>query len=489
MLIVKSQVMKKYLIIATLFLSIFNLNAQNKDYELWSFETNDRIYSNPQIHGNTLYFGCNDNTFYAIDANNEDELWQYQINTYIQSGSTIVDSIIFFEAGNNCYALNKDTGEEIWIYVNNDSQGEEKLDNWDYHHATPVIDDSLVYFGLGNGSMLGIEIATGNIKVQTSAVDSVPIRSTPVVNDGILYFGDWDGKAYAYDINANEILWTRNTYVGPPPYETFGMLNTKMLVYDSMLIMGARNPRIYALNAYTGNPEWIFEVSDGGWISGDPYIENDTLYIGGSDCHKLFALDVHTGDLFWDYMFLYNNFSQPKVCGDYVLFTTGNAYANNGTNYGHGYLYAVNKFDGSLKNFSRIGGNLFTTPIFHNGQIIVGSDDKHIYSLDSISFVSTYVNIEETGINSVVDPKFYPNPFKDSITISYDLVLPTKVTIIIYSWSGQEIKRSHTEKRTVGEYEFLWDGKDQQNNEVSPGAYVVEIHSKMVSTSQVIIKQ
>ncbi len=481
--------MKKYLIIASLFLSVYNMIAQDSDYELWSFETNDRIYSNPQISGNTIYFGCNDNTYYAIDANNGTELWQYQISTNIQSGSVFVDSIVFFEAGNNCYALNKNTGEEIWIYVNTDDQGEEKLDHWDYHHATPVIDDSLVYFGLGNGSMLGLEITTGDLKVHTSTIDSVPIRSTPVISDGILYYGGWEGKAYAFDIQANEILWTRNTYVGPPPYETFGMLNTKMLIYDSLLVMGGRNPRIYALNAYTGSPEWFFQVSDGGWISGDPYIENDTLYIGGSDCHQLFALDVHTGDLIWDYTFLYNNFSQPKVCGDYVLFTTGNAYANNGTNYGHGYLYAVNKFDGSLKNFSRIGGNIFTTPIFHNGQIIVGSDDNHIYSLDSASFVSTYVDIKETGINSVEDPNFYPNPFRDSITIIYNVVIPTEVTIIIYSWSGKEIERYNEGDKLVGKHELVWYGNDKKDNKVSAGAYVVEINSKMASSSTVIIKQ
>ncbi len=481
--------MKTYLIIASIFLSFYNLNAQNSVCELWSFETNGRIYSNPQIHDNTLYFGCNDNVFYAIDANNGTELWEYQVNTNVQSGSAIADSIIFFESGNNGYALHKDTGEEIWIYINNDSQGEEKLDDWDYHHATPVVNDSIVYFGFGNGSIIGFDIETGNLKVQTSTIDSVPIRSTPVINDGILYFGDWDGRAYAFDIGANEIIWTRNTYVGPPPYETFGMLNTKMLIYDSLLIMGARNPRIYALNAYTGSPEWIFEVGDGGWISGDPFIKNDTLYIGGSDCHKLFALDVHTGDLLWDYTCLYNNFSQPKVCGDYVLFTSGNAYANGGANYGHGYLYAVNKFDGSLKNFSRIGGNLFTTPIFHNGQIIVGSDDKHIYALDSTSFVSTYVNIEETGFNSVVDPKFYPNPCKDSITISYKVNIPTEVIIVIYHWTGQEIQRFYEGEKNVGKYEIVWRGKDQQNNEVPSGYYIVEIQSKMVSSSNVIVKQ
>jgi len=483
-----AYIMKKFIIILSLLMSVNMMLAQMSDYELWSFSTNDRIYSNPQIQDNTIYFGSNDKIFHAIDADNGNAVWEYLVDAKIQSGSAIKDSIIFFESGNSCYALHKNSGEEIWVYLNNDLQGAGKLDDWDYHHATPLIDDSIVYFGCGNGLMLGLDVLTGNLKIQVSSIDSVPIRSTPVINDGILYFGDWDGRAYAFDIHANDTLWTRKTY-SSQPYSTFGMLNTKMIVYDSLLIMGARNPRIFALNAYTGNVVWTYIVSGGGWISGDPVIQNDTLYIGGSDCHKLFAFDVHDGTLFWSYLFLHNNFSQPKICGDYVVFTTGNAYANGGSNYGQGYIYALNRNDGSIKNFSLIGGNIFTTPIFYNGQIIVGSDDNHIYSLDSASFLSDFVNIEETGYNSVNDPKLFPNPFRDSIKIDYSVNFLTNISIIIYDLSGKEINRFYIGEKVAGDYSLIWYGKDKYNHDVPPGIYIIDINSKMASKSNVIIKQ
>lgn len=480
--------MKKYLVLLCLIMSANIMLPQNGDYELWSFETGNRIYSDPFIHDNIIYFGSNDNTFYAIDADNGSELWQYQVDANVQSGSAIKDSIIFFESGNSCYALNKDTGEEIWVYENNDPQGAEKLDDWDYHHATPVIDDSIVYFGFGNGLMLGFDVVTGSIEIQTSSIDSIPIRSTPAIYDGMLYFGDWDGIAYCYDINAHDTIWTRKTFTSQP-YPTFGMLNTKMMVYDSILLMGARNPRIYALNAYTGEQVWTYMVSGGGWISGDPIVEDDVLYIGGSDCNKLFALDVHTGSLLWDFVFLYNNYSEPHVCGDYVMFTTGNAYANGGTNYGSGYLYALYKNDGTIKNFSRIGGNIFTTPVFHDGQIIVGSDDTHLYALDSLAFISDFVNIGKTGYNSINDTKLYPNPFTDSITINYNVNTSTNISVIIYDLSGREIRRFNEGEKVAGEYSLIWNGTNEQNHEVPAGYYIVDVNSKMVSNSNYIVKQ
>jgi len=463
------------------------ISAQKSDYELWSYETNGRIYSNPLIEDNTIYFGSNDNTFYAISADNGSEVWQYEVNDNIQSGSAIKDSLIFFESGNSCYALNKNTGEEMWVYVNNDPQGAGKLDDWDYHHATPVVDDTIVYFGCGNGMMLGIDIFTGTVKVQVSSIDSVPIRSTPAINNGIIYFGDWDGRAYAYDIIANDTIWTRRTY-SSQPYSTFGMLNTKMLVHDSLLIMGARNPRIYALNIYTGEIEWSYLVGGGGWISGDPYIENDILYIGGSDCHKLFAIDVHTGNLNWDYVFLQNNFSQPIICGDYVVFTTGNAYANGIGSYGSGYLYVVNKHDGSLKNYTLVGGNIFTTPVIHNGQIIVGSDDHNIYALDSLSFI-TNLNNNGTATDSMDPPKHFPNPFRDSIRINYSVSSTSSISVIIYDMSGTEICKFNEGEMKAGEYSIIWNGKDMQENNIPAGIYIVEIISKTASNRSLIIKQ
>ena len=51
------------------------------------------------------------------------------------------------------------------------------------------------------------------------------------------------------------------------------------------------------------------------------------------------------------------------IKGNYVLFTAGDAYAYLRSNSGKGYLYALNKMNGTIINFSRTGGNAFTDPV------------------------------------------------------------------------------------------------------------------------------
>ncbi|MFC2101482.1 PQQ-binding-like beta-propeller repeat protein [Bacteroidota bacterium] len=389
--------MKNWIIIpAILMLTLVRLNstAQRNEYILWTFETDDRIDCNPVVDESRIYFGSNDNQFYCIDAVTHEELWHYQTLYNVQSPPLIVGDILYFESGNCCFALDKVTGAEIWVHLSNDPDGVDQLDPWDYHHATPVSDDTIIYFGCGSGDLVGLDPENGSMKFLYRAIDSAAIRSTPVIEDEILYFGDWNGRVYAYDLVGGDTIWSVRTY-DTQPYATFGMVNTSMVIHDSLLIFGARNPEIQVLNKYTGVPVWDYTVPGGGWISGDPLVSGDTLYIGGSDCHKLFAFNVNTGELFWDYSFLQNNFSRPLIFEEYIIFTTGNAYAYLETNYGQGYLYALHRDDGSIKNFSLIGGNIFTSPIIGGGEIYLSSEDKSFYSIDLSLFLDFNLNAEE----------------------------------------------------------------------------------------------
>ncbi len=468
---------------------IINCFAQ-EEYVLWSFETGDRVLSHPVVDEGIVYFGSNDNHLYAIDASSGEELWSYSTAYDVLSSVLINENRLYFESGNNCYALDKTTGEELWMFLNDDPDGAEKLDPWDYHHGSPVIDETTVYFGCGDGRLYGFDKLDGELQSLYEANDSSAIRSTPVIQNGILYFGDWNGIIYALDILTNDTVWTHRTYE-TQPYATFGMVNTQMIIHDTLLIFGARNPELQVLNIHTGEIVWDYIVADGGWISGDPLVHNDTLYIGGSDCNMVFAFDVHTGELYWDYTFLYNNFSKPIICGEYIIFTTGNAYAYQGTNYGTGYLYALNKNNGTIHNFAQIGGNLFTSPAFYDSKILVGSSDKHFYAIDSIAFLDNTINIGdgEKGYHSFNITALSPNPFKDSIVIEYSVKIKSEISIRVLAMTGSEIKNVFTGKQNKGNHKIVWDGRDNNNKSISGGYYLLEIYSGIYKMSKIIVKQ
>lgn len=477
-------------VVILLLIVIFSYNCysqNNNDIIKWSFKTNDRIYSHPITENGIIYFGSNDDKLYAVNAVTGKEIWNYQTNYNIQSSPIIKDSKLYFYSGNKFYSLNKNTGKEIWSYTNESIHIIEKLDPWDYHHGSPVINDTSIYWACGDGNLYSFNLSNGKLNYFYSTIDSAAIKCTPIINNNILYFGDWNGRVYALDSNKKDTLWTYKTYI-KQPYPTFGQINSMLYLHDSLLFFGARNPELNVININSGALAWRYKVKEGGWISGDPLVVGDTLFIGGSDCHKLFAFNVNTGENYWIYEFLNNNFSKPLKIGNYIIFTTGDAYANNESNYGRGYLYAVNKNDGSIVNFSLIGGNSFTSPVHLNNTLITGSDDNHLYAINLKSFLSDSTNLKNKGYNSFSNLEISPNPFQDTTIFRFSINYKTKINATIYDLKDNEIKKILNESLDQGIHLIKWDGKDKLNNEIPKGYYKIEMNSGIYFRNSFILK-
>lgn len=71
----------------------------------------------------------------------------------------------------------------------------------------------------------------------------------------------------------------------------------------------------------------------------------------------------------------------------------------------------------------------------------------------------------------------YPNPFNSTTTIKYQLPKSSLVTIKVYSLLGQEIRTLVNEQKTAGYYSIKWDGKDNRNEDVATGVYLLQIKS------------
>ncbi len=462
-----------YIFITLLFTSCQN---QEKMIPNWTFQVGDRIQSTPVIDNEIVYFGSNDSLFYAVDATSGKELWRIKTGNGVRSQAAIKDSHVYFANGNDLFALDKVTGQEIWIHKSKDTIGSTAIDPWDYHQGSPILYNSEVFVGFGNGSLIGFDQQTGKLKFSFNSLDSSAIRSTPVIEKDVIYFGDWNGRVYAVDINSGDTLWTHRTY-DQQPYSTFGMINTKMLIHDNLLIFGARNPEIQALNIHTGNVVWSHTETDGGWISGDPVVTGDTMYIGGSDNHRLIAFNVYSGEIYWDYDFLFNNFSSPVVNGNFIFITTGNAYAFTGNYLGNGYLYALNRKDGSIKNMMLFDGNMFNAPVFFKEKIIVGGDDMTLRAIDYQEFTDTKTQFPENGIGPVHDMQIAYDTITNTQTLSWSMKFADSLQIQVLNLKGETIKVLLDEEQIVGKHTLSWDGKNEAGQFVADGYYFLRSKS------------
>jgi hypothetical protein len=69
----------------------------------------------------------------------------------------------------------------------------------------------------------------------------------------------------------------------------------------------------------------------------------------------------------------------------------------------------------------------------------------------------------------------YPNPFNPETWIAFDLPKAVNVTIVIYNTLGQKVRTLVDEPTAAGSYKILWNGTNDQGNNVASGVYVYSI--------------
>ena len=439
-------------------------------------KTEGRLHGHPVLENGIIYFGSNDSTLYAFDLEKKDLRWKFKAVGSIQSEPLISANSIYFSCGHSFYRLNKSDGQLIWKHTGDTIFKENQLDPWDYHHGSAIEFSGQIIYGSRDGYIYAFDPGNGDIISKYRTIDGAPVRSTPVISGKTMFFGDWNGRIYAYDLEKEDTLWTMRTYE-KQLYPTFGQLNTCPIIRDSILLFGGRNPEIQAVNIKRSSLAWKYKEEDGGWISGDPLISGDTVFIAGSDCHKLFAFNVHDGTLYWSHEFLYNNFSKPVIYKDVLLLTTGDAYSYAGQNTGRGYVFAIYKADGSIVNFSLIGGNCMTNPLVYKDKLLVGSDDGHLYIVDLPAFIADSASLKDRGYATFDDIQIEPNPFQDSVAINCQIKYESPIVVRILDLQFEVLTELHNAMSDKGKLSVKWDGMDNGKNNLEPGYYILEVGS------------
>jgi tetratricopeptide (TPR) repeat protein len=71
----------------------------------------------------------------------------------------------------------------------------------------------------------------------------------------------------------------------------------------------------------------------------------------------------------------------------------------------------------------------------------------------------------------------YPNPFNPSTTIKYSLPVNSKVEVLIYDIMGREVKTLVNGNNSIGYKEVVWDGRNNNGQQVSSGIYICRLNA------------
>lgn len=480
--------MKVYGLILLVVFSTITLLSQENSIVKWKFKTSGKILASATIDSEIIYFGSMDSVFYALDIKSGETVWEFNTQSAIQSIPLVYGDLVYIKSKGDVLALAKDSGELLWSYQIKNDTLDTQLDLWDYHSGSPAVFDSKIYFGLSNGELIGFDLDSGQIRNRISSIDYSPNKSGLLIYDSLLFWGDWNGKIYSYNLRSNNFNWVYSTY-NKQPYSTFGQIISQFSILDSLLFFGSRNPEFQVVNTNNGEKQWSYIEKNGGWISGDPLVHNDTVYVGGSDNHEMFAFNSLTGEKYWTYKFLNNNFSKPVVWKDYLLFTTGDAYNVWGKKPGIGYLYALNRIDGTIWNFYQFGGNLYSGLVIKDDLAYFGSSDGFFYCVDLLRFTGKKHDLSSKGHNAFDIVSSEPNPFADSLNISLNINYPSELQVKVLDFKENHICNIYSGEVENGPFKLHWSGMDMAGHEVDDGYYFIIINVNDYTVKTIIQKK
>jgi outer membrane protein assembly factor BamB len=257
-----------------------------------------------------VYFGCDDNYFYAVDPVTGKLVWKYKGNSaFSYSSPTYANGIIYVGGIDNyVYAFDALTGEIKWK-KNIASTGIES--DAVYHEGT-------IYVGTNDDYLYALDANTGNIKWNYQTGGNV--SASPTISNNTVYFGSSDGRLYALDAFTGSLKWN---------YQTGAMINQSgPALVNGIIYVGSRDSYLYAINAASGNLVWKFYANGISFEQSSPSVAGGIVYIGAwynvnnfSEKGCFYAVNATTGELVWKQLNNTGVSSSPTVVNGIVYFT------------------------------------------------------------------------------------------------------------------------------------------------------------------------
>jgi outer membrane protein assembly factor BamB len=260
------------------------------------------------------------------------------------------------EPGGKLYALDRNTGQELWNFPPDALNG-------DFADTTPAVVNGIVYFGVNRGGpvVYAVNAATG-VRIWSHSGPISQIISSPTVIDGRVHVAFTDGTIRALNAATGQVIWS----ITHP-----GGAYSSPAVDGGRLYIAIHNQGLLALDANTGSELWLAPMPGPQWSS--PAVDNGRVFVGSRDDHKLYAFDAVTGQTLWTATTSDWVHSSPAVANGVV-------YIGNEA----GDLYAFNAATGGLvwrKGISHAG--IFNGPTVANGVVYVAAEDGKLYAVNA----------------------------------------------------------------------------------------------------------
>ncbi len=203
---------------------------------------------------------------YAVDLNTGNEIWHFPAdkssaaNPFDAAPALTPDGSQLIVAGFDkvLYSLDPATGATQWEFRGSTSR----------YYASPLVANGLIYAASTDYHLYALNF-DGELQWDYAAGQA--LWAMPVSDGARVYFGALDGQVYALDATTGELVWNRD--VGN------AVLGTPALDLDGTLYTGTLSGAVYALDTATGELRWTQPFQAEGDVWASPALANGNLYI------------------------------------------------------------------------------------------------------------------------------------------------------------------------------------------------------------------
>lgn len=350
----------------------------------WKFKTEGPVVSSPTVADGRVYIGSYDKNLYCLDAYNGAVLWKFTTGNKVRSTPAVVGGRVYTGADDgNVYCLNATTGQQIWKKPLGGAT-EYQFGPMLQIRSSPIIKDGKIYVGAINGKFYCLRASDGEIlwSYQTGN----PIGGSAALAEGRVYVASTDGYLYCFS-EAGSLIW--KTYI---PYATFlgniSLITTPTVVDGKVYILNGQEffvffgppapPKLYILDAYNGSVLYGWKIP-----GASPECESMAYYKGllymGQDMYVA-AINISDGTFVWRTWVGFQIFSSP-VYADGKIYIGTDSYA----------IQCLDAKTGKPISVYTTGGQIHSSPAIWEGKVYVGSKDWYVYCFDDAPAVKTRI--------------------------------------------------------------------------------------------------
>ena len=293
----------------------------------WTYTLHGVSGYRPTVAGNLLYAVTRDGRTIALNRHTGQEIWIHNSND-ILLGSPVVRDGVLYVATDGIHALDASTGELLWVH---ETEGGRAI--------SPLTFNGGIIAVLSEGGHLNLVDAVKGKRRLTARLWFGGAGAPAILGDTVVLSGD-RGSVQAVDLHARDIpmekalrfwwtkLWIYNSAPRPPDpvgykwhHRGIGGLSARILAADrDRLYLITRNAdqsgSAVALNAISGETHWEFQSSTP--ISETAVLGRDKLVVG-NQAGVLLGLDTSTGKEVWRFNLSFPVSSVTSAADDALL--------------------------------------------------------------------------------------------------------------------------------------------------------------------------